>query len=133
MAHFAQLDENNIVLQVIVVGNEYLLDENNVEQESLGVQFCVDTFGGGNWKQTSYNHSFRKQYAQVDGSYDPINNVFISPKPYPSWVLNSNFDWVAPIPDPSEVLGDYVWSEETLSWVENGAWASALSQTEMRG
>lgn len=132
MAHFAQLDENNVVLQVIVVGNEYLLD-NGVEREDLGVQFCVDTFGGGTWKQTSYNHSFRKQYAQVDGTYDSVNNVFISPKPYPSWVLNENFDWVAPVPDPSEVLGDYIWDEASLSWVENGAWGIALSQTEMRG
>ena len=77
MAHFARL-ENNIVRQVIVVNNEVLLDENGVEQEALGAQFCADTFGG-EWKQTSYNGSFRGRYAGLGMTYDPVNDVFTYP------------------------------------------------------
>jgi hypothetical protein len=77
MAHFARL-ENNIVREVIVVNNEVLLDENGVEQEALGAQFCADTFGG-EWKQTSYNRSFRGRYAGLGMTYDPVNDVFTYP------------------------------------------------------
>jgi hypothetical protein len=77
MAHFARL-ENNIVREVIVVNNEVLLDENGVEQEALGAQFCADTFGG-EWKQTSYNGNFRGVYAGSGMTYDPVNDVFTSP------------------------------------------------------
>ena len=74
MAHFARL-ENNIVREVIVVNNEVLLDENGIEQESIGAQFCADTFGG-EWKQTSYNGNFRGIYAGAGMTYDPINDIF---------------------------------------------------------
>jgi hypothetical protein len=74
MAHFARL-ENNFVREVIVVNNEVLLDENGVEQEALGAQFCTDTFGG-EWKQTSYNGNFRGMYAGSGMIYDPVNDVF---------------------------------------------------------
>ena len=77
MAHFARL-ENNIVREVIVVNNEVLLDENGVEQEALGAQFCADTFGG-EWKQTSYNGNFRGRYAGAGMTYDPVNDVFKFP------------------------------------------------------
>jgi hypothetical protein len=77
MAHFAKL-ENNIVREVIVVNNEVLLDENGVEQEALGAQFCTDTFGG-EWKQTSYNGNFRGMYAGSGMIYDPVNDVFTYP------------------------------------------------------
>ena len=76
MAHFARL-ENNIVREVIVVNNEVLLDENGVEQESIGAQFCVDTFSG-EWKQTSYNATFRGKYAGSGDIYDPVEDVFKS-------------------------------------------------------
>lgn len=76
MAHFARL-ENNIVQQVIVINNEVLLDENGVEQESIGAQFCADTFGG-EWKQTSYNATFRGKYAGSGDIYDPVEDVFKS-------------------------------------------------------
>jgi len=76
MAHFARL-ENNIVQQVIVVNNEVLLDENGVEQESIGAQFCADLFGG-EWKQTSYNGNFRGKYAGIGMIYDPVEDVFKS-------------------------------------------------------
>jgi hypothetical protein len=77
MAHFARL-ENNFVREVIVVNNEVLLDENGVEQEALGAQFCTDTFGG-EWKQTSYNGNFRGKYAGSGDIYDSVNDVFTSP------------------------------------------------------
>ena len=74
MAHFARL-ENGIVVEVIVIANEVLLDENGIEQESIGVEFCHDTFGG-NWIQTSYNSNFRGQYAGVGMEYDPAIDEF---------------------------------------------------------
>ena len=77
MAHFARL-ENNIVREVIVVNNKVLLDENGVEQEALGAQFCTDTFGG-EWKQTSYNANFRGVYAGSGMTYDSVNDVFTYP------------------------------------------------------
>jgi hypothetical protein len=77
MAHFAKL-ENNIVREVIVVNNDVLKNANGVEQEALGAQFCHDTFGG-EWKQTSYNGTFRGMYAGVGMTYDPVNDVFTYP------------------------------------------------------
>ena len=77
MAHFAKI-EDGFVRQVIVVNNEVLLDENNVEQESIGTQFCADLLGG-TWVQTSYNATFRGKYAGVGDLYDPTLNIFKSP------------------------------------------------------
>ena len=77
MAHFAKINTYNIVEQVIVVNNEVLLDENNVEQESIGKQFCHDTFGG-EWVQTSYNRNFRRSFAGVGMIYDADKDEFLS-------------------------------------------------------
>jgi hypothetical protein len=80
MAHFAELDENNIVLRVIVINNDVITSENNEEVEQLGIDFCKSLYGQNtNWAQTSYNNNFRKQYALKGGNYDAINNVFIEP------------------------------------------------------
>jgi len=123
MAHFAQLDENNTVTQVIVVSNNELLDANGVEREELGVAFCQRLFGG-NWKQTSYNHSFRKRYAGIGYSYNAELDVFLPPKPFPSWILdNDEANWKAPVPQPADMgMGEgqkmYSWNEETISWDE---------------
>ena len=76
MSHFAELDENNVVLRVIVVNNTELLDANGVEQEALGQAFCTNLFGG-NWKQTSYNGNIRKRYAGVGFTYDPTLDEFV--------------------------------------------------------
>lgn len=116
MAHFAKLDENNTVTQVIVVKNDIILDNNNNEVESIGVDFCKSLFGENtNWVQTSYNHNFRKQFAVIGFTYDSQKNKFIAPQPYPSWILDSNDDWQAPVdyPDDGNV---YQWNEETQSW-----------------
>ena len=116
MAHFAQIDENNIVQQVIVVHNNELLDETGTEQESRGIQFCQSLLGG-NWVQTSYNANFRKNYAGVGFTYDLNRDAFVPPKPYESWILNEDTcNWESPVPYPTD--GElYTWDEEIQSWV----------------
>jgi hypothetical protein len=114
MAHFAELDNNNIVKRVIVVANEELLD-NEVESEAKGIVFCQSLLGG-TWVQTSYNNNIRKQYAGIGFTYDAVNDVFVAPQPYPSWSLDNNFDWQPPTPRP-EGIGWY-WDEDNLSWTE---------------
>lgn len=89
MAHFAELDATNTVTQVIVVHNNELLD-NGVESEAKGIAFCQSLFGG-NWVQTSYNASIRKNYAGIGCTYDPVRDAFIPPKPEEgNWVLNED-------------------------------------------
>lgn len=117
MAHFAQIDENNIVVQVIVVHNNELLDENGNENETKGIEFCKNLFGG-NWVQTSYNSTFRKNYAGIGYSYDSGRDAFISPKPFASWLLNETTClWYAPTAMPNDEKR-YSWNEEQLTWVE---------------
>jgi hypothetical protein len=118
MAHFAELDENNIVQQVIVVNNNELLVD-GVELETKGIEFCQSLFGG-NWVQTSYNGTIRKNYAGIGDTYDPVKDAFIAPKPahLPSWILDEETClWVAPIFKPSDGK-HYVWNEEQLKWIE---------------
>jgi hypothetical protein len=79
MAHFAQLGDDNVVLQVIVVHNNECLDENGNESEAVGIAFCQSLFPGTHWRQTSYNGNMRGMYAGVGYSYDPINDVFVVP------------------------------------------------------
>ena len=115
MAHFAELDENNIVTRVIVVHNNELLDDEGQENEVKGVGFCASLFGHSNWVQTSYNNNIRKQFAGTGFTYDSDNDVFIAPQPYPSWSLDDSFDWQAPTPMPEDD-NLYVWNEETQAW-----------------
>jgi hypothetical protein len=116
MAHFAQLDENNVVLQVIVVNNNELM-ENGDESEAKGIAFCQSLFPNTNWVQTSYNANFRKRYAAITSVYLPSLDIFSEPKPYPSWVLDeSNGEWNAPVSYPDDGI-KYVWDEETQSWI----------------
>ena len=119
MAHFAELDENNIVLRVVVISNDDLVGENSQESEALGIQVCRKIFGAGtNWAQTSYNGNFRKKYAGIGDKYEPAADVFYWPEaPFPSWTLDSNFDWQPPTPMPTDGKR-YSWDEESLSWVE---------------
>lgn len=114
MAHFAKLDDNNIVQQVIVVDNNVLLQD-GVEIEQLGIDFCKNLLGG-NWLQTSYNSNFRKNYAGIGFFYDSIKDAFIPPKPFPSWVLNEETcRWEAPIPKPHLLT---YWDEESQRWID---------------
>jgi len=117
MAHFAQLDENNVVLQVIVVNNSDCLDENGNESEAVGVAFCQSLLGG-NWKQTSYNGTIRKNYAGIGYTYDSTRDAFIPPKPYDSWLLDDTTClWNPPTPMPTDNK-QYCWDELTTSWIE---------------
>ena len=118
MAHFAEIDENNIVTRVLVVGDD---------QENRGQEFLANDLGlGGTWKKTSYNtvggvHSnggtpFRKNYAGIGYAYDSIRDAFIPPKPYNSWILNEDTClWDSPIPYPNDG-NRYTWNEENQSW-----------------
>jgi len=118
MAHFAELDDNNIVLRVIVVSND------DAPDEAAGIEFCRGLLGG-NWKQTSYNtragvHTsggtpLRKNYAGVGYCYDEVRDAFIPPSPFPSWIVNDTRGiYEAPVPRPTDA--DYVWNEITQTW-----------------
>ncbi len=88
MAHFAQLNEENIVTQVIVVANQDTADQDGVENEAIGIAFCTNLLGG-NWKQTSYNGNIRKNYAGIGYKYDADLDAFVPPQPFASWTLNT--------------------------------------------
>jgi hypothetical protein len=119
MAHFAKLDSNNIVENVIVISNEVLEDSEGNEVEQLGIDFCKSLYGENtNWVQTSYNSNIRKQYAGIGYTYDTTNDVFIISKPYDSWTLNSNFDWEAPVAYPTDHKF-YIWNEDNQTWDEH--------------
>jgi hypothetical protein len=117
MAHFAKLDENNIVLEVHVINNQVLLDPRGVEREELGIAFLINWSGGHpHWRQTSYNGNFRKNYAGVGYTYDSGKDAFIPPKTFNSWILNeATCQWEPPIPIPTDG-NQYTWNENTTSW-----------------
>ena len=120
MAHFAELDGNNIVTRVIVVGNDVTtaagpLGENDMHVD--GETWCVNFFKGGNWKQTSYNNNFRKQYAGKGYTFDSAKNKFISPQPFTSWALDGNDDWQAPVTYPTDTTDKMIsWDEDNQKW-----------------
>jgi len=109
MAHYAYIDENNIVVTVIVGKDENeLIDGMNTETYyAQGTPYTV--------KRTSYNNRIRKQYAGIGFTYDSIADVFVAPAPYSSWVLDDNHDWQPPKPRPE---GNYYWNEESQEWVD---------------
>ncbi len=115
MAHFAELNENNIVKQVIVINNAVLLDADNNESEFKGIDFCEGLFGHRNWVQTSYNGNIRHNFAGQGYTYDEVNDAFYAPQPFASWSLNENFIWEAPIPMPEDD-NIYAWDEENQEW-----------------
>ena len=106
MAHWAELDDNNKVIRVLVGDN----DDPNGDQ---GYQWLLDNLGG-RWVKTSYNGKIRKQYAGVGYFYHENADVFIAPQPYPSWTLDNNYDWQPPTPQP-EGLG-WFWDELAQEW-----------------
>jgi len=103
MSHFAKIDSNNIVENVIVAEKDF------INSGVVGDEFL--------WVQTSYNNNFRGKYAANGDTWDKVNEVFISPQPYPSWTLDTDFTWNAPVAYPTDGL-KYVWDEDTTSWVE---------------
>lgn len=119
MAHFAKIDENNIVLRVSVVNNEDIIDENGDEQESIGQAYLLKVHGEGTWVQSSYNNNFRNEAATVGGTYDAERDIFIGQKPHSNWILNDNFKWVPPVPEPEcdpDTGVAYVWDQLNSSW-----------------
>ena len=118
MAHFAELDANNVVLRVVVIGNADTSDANGVEKEHIGAAFCEKLFGG-TWKQTSYNGNMRKRYAGIGYTYHADIDAFVAPKPFPSWVLNNTTaEWEAPVAMPVVEGKRFVWNEATGAWDE---------------
>ena len=108
MSHFAEIDENNIVIQVLKGDNEL---------PNEGYDWFVENLGG-TWVKTSYNNNIRKNYAGIGYTYDEGRDAFIAPKLFDSWVLNEDTCWwEAPTPMPTDGKY-YIWNEETISWVE---------------
>jgi hypothetical protein len=118
MAHFAKLDSNNVVTQVIVIDNKDTADANGTEKEYIGAAFCERLFGG-TWKQTSYNGNIRKNYAGIGYSYNSFIDAFVPPQPYASWTLDANAQWQPPVAMPTDgtMESPYTWDEATTSWV----------------
>jgi len=117
MAHFAEIDQNNVVLRVIVVDNRDTSTPDGTEVESIGVAFCQRLFGG-NWVKTSYNGNIRKNYAGIGFTYDSGRDAFIPTKPFASWVLNEDTClWAAPVAMPTDGKS-YSWNEQTQQWDE---------------
>lgn len=118
MAHFAKLNENDIVEMVVVVDNENLLNEFGVEDENKGIEYLKLIYGSDtNWVQTSYNRNFRRLFAATNYIYDRVNDIFISYQPYPSWIFNDiTKDWDPPTPFPNDGNG-YFWDEINLQWI----------------
>jgi len=119
MAHFARLNEINKVISVEVVVNEVITDSDGNEQEQVGIDFLTQHNGGVGWyKQTSYNGTFRKNYAGIGYTYDATRDAFIAPQPFNSWILNEDTcQWDSPVPYPDDDKM-YTWDEDTTSWVE---------------
>jgi len=122
MAHFAELNSTNEVLRVVVISNDDV--EANGGELSTEAETFVSTIvpyseNGTAWKQTSYNNNFRKHYAGIGDTYDASKDKFISPQPYPSWSLNANDDWVAPVTYPTitEIDSIITWDEDNQKWL----------------
>lgn len=119
MASFAKLNDRNSVIEVLAISNDVVNNLPFPESEPLGVSFLNQTFDGySNWKQTSYNSNFRKNFAGIGYTYSVELDAFVPPKPYPSWLLDTNTaQWVPPIPYPTD--GNlYQWDESTKSWLQ---------------
>ena len=122
MAHFATLNESNIVTRVEVINNDVILDGDGVEQEQLGIDFLTELYGAGNYKQTSYNGNIRKNYAGVGHTFDSGRDAFIAPKPYPSWTLvEDTCQWTAPVTYPDDGK-NYMWNEDNYQADNNTGW-----------
>lgn len=110
MAHYAFLNDNNIVTEVIVGVDETELIE------GLTPEVWYGNFRNQVCKRTSYNNNIRKQYAGIGFFYDAVADVFIAPQPFPSWLLNANYDWQAPVERPADGK-QYLWDESKTAWV----------------
>ena len=120
MGHFAEIDSNNKVLRVNCACNQDISNNGGNQSEQAAQHFEITSplsENGVKWVQTSYNNNFRKQYAGIGYTYDLIKDKFISPQPYPSWSLDANDDWQAPIPYPQNNDNQYYsWNEDNKTW-----------------
>jgi len=120
MAHFAEIDSNNIVLRVNRACNIDIANNGGEQSEQAAQHFATVSplsQNGIKWIQTSYNNNFRKQYAGIGYTYDSVKDKFISPQPYPSWLLDSNDDWQPPVPYPQNNNNQYYsWNENNKTW-----------------
>jgi len=124
MAHFAELesktdptgftsDTHLVVKRIVVVGNDVVPSDEHVDGET----WCANFFGGGTWKQTSYNNNFRKQFASTGYVYNSSKNKFLKPQPHASWSLNEDDDWEAPVTEPNDIeWRAYSWNETDRRW-----------------
>ena len=125
MAHFAELNNSNEVLRVVVISNDDVEShggELSSDAETFVASIVPHSTDGTAWKQTSYNHNFRKHYAGIGDTYDASKDKFIAPQPFPSWSLDSNDDWVAPVTYPTitEIDSEPVlisWDEDNQKWL----------------
>ncbi len=133
MAHFAELNGSNQVVRVVVVGNDIAtangpLGENDMHVD--GETWCKNFFKGGTWKQTSYNNNFRNEYAGKGFTYDETKDKFICPQPYPSWSLDENDDWQAPVARPTN-QGDDEDNRKIAQWDDvNQQWIAETHYNE---
>ena len=126
MAHFALLNDDNVVINVLYIENSIMMDGDGNESEAMGIAQCREGLNDPNARlvRTSYNASIRHTYAGIGYTYDEENDVFLTPKPWPSWVLNTtNWEWESPVGVEPEMTEDqmsvgsfYEWNEETTSW-----------------
>ena len=125
MAHFAELDDNNIVLRVVVIDNDEIKGSDGNESEAIGITVCQSYFDGGTWKQTSYNNNMRGIYAGIGYTYDASRDIFIPIQEFPSWSFNvATFKWEAPVALPADdgwnsdvtQFVTYQWNEDLRQW-----------------
>ena len=138
MAHFAKLNESNVVTEVNVFDNAEI--NANGGDWSTEAETYVNNKMGGTWKQCSYNNNRRKQFAGIGYTYDSEKDIFIWPKPYPSWTLNADNDWVAPVTEPTETQrqyqglddeGETVTKQYVINWDEdNSRWVALGDQLD---
>ena len=120
MAHFAELDSDNKVLRVVKGCNQDIANNGGEQSEQAAEHFktvCPLSKDGVKWVQTSYNKNFRKNFAGFEFSYDPVKDIFLEPKPYPSWILDTNNNWQAPVANPNDDFKQYIWNEQEQNWV----------------
>ena len=146
MAHFAELDINNKVLRVVVACNQDIVNNGGEQSTQAAEHFktvCKLSENGIRWVQTSYNQNFRKLYAGINCYYDDIKDKFIQNQPYPSWTLDSNDDWQAPIarptifnkPNSEELVVPIKWDETNQRWLsanEQYVWNSSQNNWEIK-
>ena len=120
MAHYAQVNSSDVVVQVLVMDN----DKETNEGESACIAWLQTNVHADDWVKTSYNNNIRKRYAGAGYTYDPEADVFIAPQPFASWALDSDFDWQAPVAMPDDASEDkiYSWDEDVYQADNSAGW-----------